>query len=86
MTEIIFAVLGAAIAFCFMNRKKPEEKPKEIFYEEEGEGIEPSPMILRNGYGVTRDRKPTFAEQWVNIVNYCGESQLEGDYEENEGN
>ena len=59
---------------------------KEIFYEEEGEGIEPSPMILRNGYGVTRDRKPTFAEQWVNIVNYCGESQLEGDYEENEGN
>lgn len=40
------------------------------------------PMMLRNGFGVTRDRNPTFAEQWVNIMNYSGESQTEGDYEE----
>ena len=39
-------------------------------------------MRLRNGMGVTRDRNPSFAEQWVNIMNYNGESQLEGDYEE----
>ena len=31
---------------------------------------------------MTRDKNPTFAEQWVNIMNYNGESQLEEDYEE----
>ncbi|MBR3935084.1 MAG: hypothetical protein IKJ57_00870 [Oscillospiraceae bacterium] len=51
---------------------------------EEDETIDP--MTLRNGYGVTKDRNPTFAEQWVNIMNYSGESQLEGDYDEIERN
>lgn len=39
------------------------------------------PMTLRNGYGVTRCQNPTFAEQWVNIMNYSGENQKEEDYE-----
>lgn len=39
-------------------------------------------MMLRNGFGVTRDRNPTFAEQCMNILNYNGMSQMEGDYEE----
>lgn len=42
-------------------------------------------MVLRNGLGVTRDRNPSFAEQIVNVLNYCGEDQTEGDYEESEG-
>lgn len=83
MTEIFCIILGAAAAFCFFELKKTEDKSKEILPEEnEGESDMLSPMILRNGYKVTRDRQPTFAEQWVNIINYCGESQLEGDYEE----
>ncbi|MBQ7874574.1 MAG: hypothetical protein IJ306_05380 [Oscillospiraceae bacterium] len=50
----------------------------------QGEGFkeEIDPMMLRNGFGVTRDRNPTFAEQYMNILNYNGESQTEGDYEE----
>ena len=41
-------------------------------------------MSLRNGFYTTRAKDPTFAEQWVNIMNYSGESQTEGDYEETE--
>ena len=48
--------------------------------------MEMDPLTLRNGYGITKDRNPTFAEQWVNIMNYSGESQLEGDYDEIERN
>lgn len=44
----------------------------------------PDPMSLRNGMGVTRCENPTFAEQLVNIMNYSGENQKEGDYEEGE--
>ncbi len=41
-------------------------------------------MTLRNGYGVTSDENPTFAEQWVNIMNYSGISQREEYYEREE--
>lgn len=90
MIEIICIILGAALFLSVLDRiisakrEKTEQHPED---EMEGESEEAlSPMLLRNGYGVTKDRKPTFAEQWVNIINYCGESQLEGDYEENERN
>ena len=59
--------------------RNPEEP---AFLEKEPE--ERNPMSLRNGYGVTRSKDPTFAEQWVNIMNFSGESQTEGDYEERE--
>ena len=48
----------------------------------QGEGLDP--MSLRNGYGVTKDKNPTFAEQWVNIMNYDGRNQKEEDYGEGE--
>ncbi|MBQ3531448.1 MAG: hypothetical protein IJA05_05965 [Oscillospiraceae bacterium] len=40
------------------------------------------PMTLRNGMNVTKLDKPTFAEQWVNVMKYIGENQMEVDYEE----
>lgn len=46
--------------------------------------FERSPMDLRNGFCVTKAKDPTFAEQWVNILNYNGESQMEGENEEAE--
>lgn len=60
-------------------RKEEEETPPPS--EEEGAT---DPMSLRNGMGVTRCENPTFAEQLVNIMNYSGENQKEGDYEEGE--
>lgn len=57
--------------------KKEEEAPAE---EKDNETL--MQMSLRNGYGVTKDRNPTFAEQWVNIMNFNGESQREENYEE----
>ncbi len=72
-------------------RKKPEEAESETGFASEDESLrradknERDPMSLRNGYGVTRSKDPTFAEQWVNIMNFSGESQTEVDYEESEG-
>ena len=66
------------------NRKKAEIKLVEARPEkdpEEDEPEKPGPMTLRNGMGVTRCEKPTFAEQLVNIMNYNGENQKEGEYE-----
>ncbi|MBQ7123882.1 MAG: hypothetical protein IJO01_04645 [Oscillospiraceae bacterium] len=39
-------------------------------------------VILRNGFGVTKDKDANIAEQWVNIMNYNGQSQREEDYEQ----
>ncbi len=57
--------------------EKEEFRAKEIL-------PEITPMTLRNGYSVTTDKNPTFAEQWVNIMNYNGESQREEFYESEE--
>ena len=70
---------------CGGNRKVREKADNEIADEKTDFEKEIDPMSLRNGYKVTRDKNPTFAEQWVNIMNYSGESQTEGDYEETEG-
>ena len=88
MTELINLFITAV--FCFFvgfvfGKEKNSEKieGKEDFFEKEEEQ---GPMKLRNGFEVTRDKNPTFAEQWVNIMNYRGESQTEENYEENERN
>lgn len=74
---------GEIIAFRinrdYGGKRKEEETPPHS--EEEGAT---DPMSLRNGMGVTRCENPTFAEQLVNIMNYSGENQKEGDYEEGE--
>ena len=83
--------LGMIFAETFgaWNRKCGEIKQAESRPEEDRYGyeitVERDPMSLRNGYGVTKDKNPTFAEQWVNIMNFSGESQMEGDYEESKG-
>ena len=64
------------------NRKRAEIK--ETRNEEKYFFVEEDPLALRNGFGTTRDEKPTFAEQWVNIMNYKGENQKEEDYAEEE--
>ena len=64
-----------------LTEKRPEDDPeKEAFPED----IKLDPMMLRNGSGVTRCENPTFAEQIVNIMNYSGKNQKEGDYEPGE--
>lgn len=82
--------LGVGMLFAEIsekwNRKSGEIKTVRKEPEEQEEDMEIDPMTLRNGYGITKDRNPTFAEQWVNIMNYSGESQLEGDYDEIERN
>ena len=60
-------------------KKKAEENPSPAALSSER-----SPMDLRNGFRVTKAKDPTFAEQWVNILNYNGESQTEGENEETE--
>lgn len=89
MTEVLLLLpFILAVGFIIGNvfSEFAEEKTKTAGTEEKSEKIETeeplSPMALRNGYGVTRDKNPTFAEQWVNIMNYSGESQMEEGYEE----
>lgn len=60
---------------------RKEEKPETPEMKEE-EIAERNPMSLRNGYGVTKQKDPTFAEQIMNVINYRGENQLEEDYED----
>mgnify|MGYP003507977970 CR=1 FL=1 len=78
-TELFLtAVLFFGLGFLF-GKRRPEEKTFE------NKNAQPGYLNLRNGFGVTSDKNPTFAEQWVNIMNYSGESQTEVDYEETEG-
>ena len=64
------------------NRKKAEIKEtrkEEYFFVDEKD-----PIMLRNGFGITRDDFPSIAEQWVNMMNFNGENQKEEDYAEEE--
>ena len=82
---LLFLFGGAGFAFGkifktdFSKKKKAEEEAPSAFFDSEKE---PEMMALRNGFNVTRDKNPTFAEQWVNIMNYSGENQKEENYEE----
>ena len=77
------------ILAALLRKKTPEEEkagevsPPAFFDFSENER---NPLSLRNGFSVTREKDPTIAEQWVNILNYSGESQTEGEYEETEEN
>ena len=84
MAEGFFGILAFLMGFVFARVINKKERPDfSLNPEETKETEEITSMTLRNGYGVTKDRMPTFAEQWVNIMNYSGESQEE-DYEETE--
>ena len=65
------------------NRKKAEiketRKEENYFFVDEKEM-----GSLRNGFKTTRDKFPSIAEQWVNIMNFNGENQKEENYAEEE--
>lgn len=78
--ELLYLLFGIGLGYLLF-RPKEEKKEKAPSVIEEPEEKELDPMTLRNDFGVYRGEKPTFAEQWVNIMNYSGENQKEGDYE-----
>ena len=78
--ELLYLLCGIAFGYILFRPKK-EKTPLPVKEEKEPLEEEIDPMTLRNGYGVTRNEHPTFAEQWVNIMNYSGENQKEEDYE-----
>lgn len=84
--ELLCFAAGIGLGYLFLKKKNEEKPPFETENQNEPEEEKIYPMALRNGYGVTRDKNPTFAEQWVNIMNYSGESQREKDYEGTEEN
>lgn len=79
--ELLYLIFGIGLGYFLFRPKKEEKAPLPFEKQSETEEEELDPMTLRNGYGVTRCEKPTFAEQWVNIMNYSGENQKEEDYE-----
>lgn len=78
--ELLYLLVGFGFGYLVFRPKK-EDKEKAPLPFEEQEEKELDPMTLRNGYGVTRCEKPTFAEQIVNLANFSGENQKEEDYE-----
>lgn len=71
---------GYVLAGIILGKNIPQEEPEEKTIEEE----KPDPMSLRNGLNVTKTDKPTFMEQIVNVMNYNGENQKEGAFDEEE--
>jgi len=78
----VFAKVKGGIGKKGSKIKETEKEPEEFRAQFEKEK-NPEEIVLRNGYGITRDENPTFAEQWVNIMNYSGENQKEEGYGEN---
>ncbi|MBE6899119.1 MAG: hypothetical protein E7479_00415 [Ruminococcaceae bacterium] len=77
---LIEAVLFFVLGFLFGKKDfSGKERGKEIVPKEEEEIFS-----LGNSFSVTGKKNPTAFEQWINIMNYCGESQTEEDYEETE--
>ena len=84
--EIFENILLVFIGFLlgtFWDKRKTETEEAAVIEEDPVLEEEPDldPMTLRNDFGVYKGKKPTFAEQWVNIMNYSGENQKEEDYE-----
>lgn len=77
--ELLYFIFGIGFGYILFRPKKEKKEKAPVPFEEEEKELDP--MTLRNGYGVTRCEKPTFAEQWMNIMNYSGENQREEDYE-----
>ena len=78
--ELIYLIVGIGIGYLIFKPKETKKEKAPLVLEDQKEP-ELGPMTLRNGYGVYREDKPTLAEQWVNIMNFNGENQKEGDYE-----
>lgn len=76
--ELLYILAGLTLGYFIFKPKKEENIPLEI---NEPEEKELDPMTLRNDFGVYSGEKPTFAEQWVNIMNYNGKNQMEEKYE-----
>lgn len=85
MISSIVWIAAFLLGFSFGKKERPQVVPREREEIPAPKKEENPEMVLRNGLGVTRDRNPSFAEQIVNVLNYCGEDQTEGDYEESEG-
>ena len=81
--ELLYLAAGLGLGYLIFRPEKAEKEKAPLVIEDqkEQEESELDPMTLRNDFGVYRGDKPTWAEQWVNIINYNGENQKEGDYE-----
>ena len=84
LVGFLFAVFYERITARTGKEKFPRTEGLEAILPSDENGREyggaPDPMSLRNGFGVTKAKDPTFAEQWVNILNYDGRNQKEEDY------
>ena len=80
--ELLFLLFGFGFGYFIFRMKQEKKAPFPVSEEKHREEEEPDFMTLRNGYGVTKCKNPTFAEQIVNIANFSGENQKEEDYEE----
>ena len=74
--ELLYLLFGLGLGFLIFRPKAEKEAPLPL---EEPKEEELDPMTLRNDFDVYKGDKPTFAEQWVNILKWNGENQKEGD-------
>ena len=74
--ELLYLLFGLGLGFLIFRPKAEKEAPLPL---EEPKEEELDPMTLRNYFDVYKGDKPTFAEQWVNIMKWNGENQKEGD-------
>ena len=84
--ELLYLVVGIGLGYLIFRPKETEKEKAPLPFSKDEEEEELDPMTLRNDFGVYRGEKPTFAEQWANIMNFSGESQTEEEYEETEEN
>lgn len=75
--ELLYLVVGIGLGYLIFRPKETEKEKAPLPFLKDEEEEELDPMTLRNDFGVYRGEKPTFAEQWVNIMNYDGKNQKE---------
>ena len=75
--ELLYLVVGIGLGYLIFRPKETEKEKAPLPFLKDEEEEELDPMTLRNDFGVYRGEKPTFAEQWVNIMNYNGRNQKE---------
>lgn len=77
MMEIIFIIFAFLAGILFSKYLQKNKTESEDFFEEENEESAAESKIK-----ITRSERPTITEQLINVMNYNGENQKEGDYEE----
>lgn len=75
--ELLYLVVGIGLGYLIFRPKETEKEKAPLPFLKDEEEEELDPMTLRNDFGIYRGEKPTFAEQWVNIMNYDGKNQKE---------